>query len=660
MAIEPTKKTKSTYPALLRLAVGILDESKRLNGYIARMDTVDQAYMRYVSATDAKDRERAGAKVCGQALNTVVNPIVVSQVNSLVAFWAETYLTGYPIFGVVSPPDQKDDAAALEGIIQDHMTLSQSVPELLKMFYDGAKYNAMAWEVAWERLDTYDPVKEMTDLSASASTRVEVNHKHINYVRRIDLRNAHWDRTVSLVDVDTKGRYAGYTERVNGTTLMQHLMYLEDEKELAGDLSDIIARLHKSTSSTSDYNEPTDYSETMRAYRPTEAATDWSAIFGDESQQSKSVKVSSSLYNLHTFYLRIRPVDYGIKTASDSNRFHLFKLQVVNRDTVISLKQIVGPYGRLPMAFAHPIEDGMDIQTQSYGELAIPLQDATTRIMNMRLDSARRAIQDRGLYDPRLIRSEDINSPIPAAKIPVVPTGLADNDISKAYYPIPYDARGTDGLLQDAVLLENWQKELSGVNSATRGQFTKGNRTLGEFDTIMGNAEARLRLPNIVIEHRMMSKIKEALKLNLLMYGEDTEIISPRTGLPVELSIQRLQAYKMEFEIADGYLPKGKLINSEMIFNAMTMIGNSPQLQGALGYQLPSMLSHIMQLAGVRGFDRYAVAAPPDSAAAYEGLIRTQQAIMEAVNNLQQAVGTQPTDFEGAAQAEQEPEGEQQ
>lgn len=666
MEIPSYTKNKTTFPSLIKLTTSILDEAKRFGNQSARMDQIDKAYARYVGQHDPADREKYSSEVCGQVLNTVVNPIVISQVNSIVAFWAETFLTGYPIFGVVSPPDQKEDAMALEGIIQDHMVLSQSIPELLKLFYDGAKYNVMAWRVNWDQIDVYDPVKALTDLTDSASTRVDVDHKHINFIKRLDFRNVLWDRTVPLTEADSRGRFIGYTELVNGTELLMKLQYLQDEDTLVGTAKSIAAEIRKSTRHTDDFREPTDWTDAYGSSLTRHSnETDWGQIFSgvDGQKPSAQLEASNKLFNITTLYVRIRPMDYGITTAAKNDRFQIWKMLIVNRDTIIYLQPFVGAYNRFPIGLAHAIEDGMDLQTQSYGEMAVPLQDATTRIMAMRLDAAKRAIQDRGLYDPRMIKKEHINSPFPAAKIPVIPSGLTDAPLSSAYHPIPYDSRGTEGLMQDAIQLENWQKELSGVNSATRGQFTKGNRTLGEFDTIMGNSEARLRLPNIVIEHRMMAKIKEALKLNLLMYGEDTIVISPRTGMPVELSIQSLQQHRMEFEIADGYMPKGKLVNTELLMQLMQMITQSPQLQGELGYQLPSMLSHVAQLAGVRGFDRYAAAAEKDAAHNITGMMATQQAIMAAVQQLQQQAGQQPMQDPSAdpnqQQQEQPQEGEQ-
>lgn len=642
--IDPIKRSKNTLPLMVQYLSGILDETNSMTNMRTRMDDVDLAYARYIreNSDASKDRSLVGTKVCGQVVNSVVNPIVISQVQSTVAHWAETFLTGYPVFGVVGPPDNRHLAEALEGIIQDHMTLSHSVPEMALMLYDGAKYNLIGWEVSWEPISTYDPIKELTDITASAATSVEENHSHINAVKRLDLRNTHYDRSCQLHEVDLKGRYAGKTERINGAALFQYLQYLEDEGKLVGDLRSLGKQLKSSTRNNADYHDPVNLSSMYGG----EQEDDWSAYMGFSKQSASGdvsaiLEASTKLYNMTTMYIRIRPQDFGL-TVPAAKKFSMWKVVMINRSTIVYMQPYIGAYGRFAIGLAHPIEDGMGLQTQSYGEMSMPLQDATTRLMNLRLDSAKRAVQDRALYNPNMIDPAHINSAVPAAKIPVIASGLLNNGIGDAYKQIPYDSRGTENLVQDAMMIENWQKELSGMNSATKGQFSKGNRTLGEFDTIMGNSENRMKLPNIILEHRVFAKIKAAIKLNLLQFGEDTEVISPRTGQPMDLSIKELQQNRMEFEIADGYMPKGKMANTELLMSLMTMITQSPQLQEQMGYQLPSMLGHIAQLAGIRGFDRYAIASPQDAAHNATGMMATQQAMIEAIQQLQQQMGQQP------------------
>ena len=58
-------------------------------------------------------------------------------------------------------------------------------------------------------------------------------------------------------------------------------------------------------------------------------------------------------------------------------------------------------------------------------------------MMNSVIAARRRAISDRGLYDPSRVGEEQINSDNPSAKIPVRPAAYG-KPLSEAYYAIPF------------------------------------------------------------------------------------------------------------------------------------------------------------------------------------------------------------------------------
>lgn len=639
---------------LTGLMTSILDESNRRNNLRERMSEIDRAYNRYKSleqeANPAKARESYGTKICGQVASTVVNPIVVSQVQSMVAWWAETYLSGYPIFPVVSVPDHKDLAEALEGIIQDHLELSGSVPELLKMFYDGAKYNLMFPIVSWEPIAEYSPTKELTDMTLDASTNVFDTRTEINFIKRVDPYNAHWDgRCPRITDVDTKGRHIGYTEVMPHVAVLQLLEELSASNKLLGSYDNVVEKLNSlPTRESTDYHVPNMHTDMHGGDE--RGGTNWASIFEEHYTSSgmahgkdyyESLELYDRYYNVHRMFVRIVPKHFGL-IVDNANRLGIWEVVMINRSLIVSARPITGQYGRFPMFAAHAIEDGQNLNTHSYAEQAIPLQDVTTRMFNVRLAAMNRGVQDRAIYDPKYLRPEDVNNPFPSSKIPLRPTASLEVSIASVYHQIPFDARPTEGIISDAMMLTDWQKELSGMNNATKGQFTKGNRTLGEFGTIMDMAMNRLMLPNIVIHHRLMSKIKDAIKLNILQNGANTTIISPRTRSPIEVDIQKMQKEQLRFDIGDGYLPKGKMSNPELLQGIMQMIAQTEGLSQQLAPQLPAMLAHIAQLGGIRGFDRYAQAAVPQAEINAEAMITTMQAMQAKIEELtQQQAATQ-------------------
>lgn len=631
----------------------LLDESKAHQNFRLRLDQIDVDYARYQEAAKANNQDGIdthGSKPCGAVDQSIINPVVISQVDSMVAYWAEVFLSGYPIFPVVSTPAYKGQAEALEGIIQDHLVLSEAIPEIQLLLRDAGKYNMFAVEPEWAPMKTYKPFRDLADVAATGPQSEEAITS-INYINRLNPRNVHWDRRIPLPKVDLEGDYVGYSKIYTRMGLKDLLNRLTIEGTLT---SPAAAGMAMSSSYLNDdyYDDP--IVAKWASGSGSDQEVNWDRYGGYLPQLADGMRRvpsnDSNTYLLHTFYLRLLPSDFAMRGVPNKNSVQVWKVRMVNRAVVISAEPYTGAMGRLGIFLGTAIEDGMDLQTQSHAEMATPIQEATTRLFNARFHMAKRNIADRALFNPDLIRASDVNSPFPSAKIPVKAGKLTEQPLSSAYMQIPFDMRGSESLLQDAVLINEWQKELSGQNSATRGQFTKGNRTLGEFSSIMGSAENRMRLPALVLEYRLFSKLKEQLKLNLLQYGETTQVISPRNGKPLEVNIEELKKLRLQFEIADGYTPKSKMANTDVLMGMMQLIMNSPMLAQSYGPQLPGMVAHMAQLGGLRGFEQYADAALEQ----YQGIMNFQQQLMALTQQLQQGGQLSPEQAATVEQAGQE------
>lgn len=643
--------SKKTTEALAQYCTKILEATNASSNFRDRLDKIDVAYARYVSALDAKDQsgiDSYGKEKAG-VMPSMVNPVVISQVQSVAAYLTDVFLSGYPIFPVVSSPENRQQAEALEGIIQDHLTLSESVPEIQLLIQAAARYNLCATEVSWAPVKIYSPSTQLEQLE-TGEARQKPNYRHVNKIKNIPLRNLHWDRRVEISKVDSEGDFIGYTRLVSRIALKDHLNYLTNENKLSYKAAPNQALGSAATCYETDYREDPILSRHYEGSYARRGETNWDVFGGWESPNTEGLKRvpdnGKGNYLLHTFYLKIIPSDFMLDVPN-KNTVQVWKVEMVNRDTIISVQPYDTAGGRLGIFMSPCIEDGLDVQTQSYGEMAIPIQESTTRMFNARFHSMRRAIGDRALYNPDLVRASDVNNPNPSAKIPVKAVALAENSLGSAYASIPFDARGTEGVVQDAMLINSWAEDLSGINKAMRGQFTKGNRTMAEFDSIMDNSQNRIRLPGLVLEHRLFSKIKEQIKLNILISGEDTTVISPRSNKPIETSIQELQKLQLKFEMADGYTPKSKIANTEFLSNLLVLIGNSPNLQQVYGQQLPAMVAHLATLGGVRGFDQYSETAAAEFQKSMEVQMQIQQLMQQLTQQLQagqqaQAEGQQP------------------
>lgn len=152
----------------------------------------------------------------------------------------------------------------------------------------------------------------------------------------------------------------------------------------------------------------------------------------------------------------------------------------------------------------------------------------------------------------------------------------------------------------------------------------------------MGGADSRLRLPALAMENQLFGPLKEILKFNIFQYGEDSVVISQRTGEEMAVKIQELRQKVLTFQVADGYTPKSKLASTEAIIQIMTMISQSPILQQTYGMMLPNIVAHLAQLMGVKGMSEYAPQANAPQAPLLGVEDKTKQANPNFLDNIQE------------------------
>jgi hypothetical protein len=269
------------------------------------------------------------------------------------------------------------------------------------------------------------------------------------------------------------------------------------------------------------------------------------------------------------------------------------------------------------------MDDGLGYQTKSLAENALAFQDTASALWNSAIASRRRAISDRGLYDPSRVSSESINSDNPAAKIPVRPAAYG-KPLQEAYYPIPFRDDQAGIVFQETDQILRMADKVSGQNPARQGQFVKGNKTREEFNTVMGNANGRDQTIAMLYEAQVFTPMKEMLKLNILQYQSGTQLYNRETQQAIDIDPVSLRKAVVEFKVSDGLTPTDKLVNADVLQVAMQTIASSPQLSQR--YNLGPLYSYFMKTQGAR----IAEFEKSDEQVAYEQALQSwNAAIME-------------------------------
>ena len=560
-----------------------------------QMRKVDLAYQRETDLTD----EHTKAKISNRygdstKFQNITVPVVMPMVEAAVTYQASVFLTGHPIFGVVSNPQNMDAALQMETLIEDQSVRGGWVREFMLFFRDGFKYNLAAMEVSWDRSVT---AALETDLGFSST---QARPKEViwegNTIRRLNPYNIIIDTRVTPSELYRKGEFGGYTELMSRIQLKEFINRMPDKM-----IDNIVPAFESGVgfSGISSYAFETGYytpeiNPDALLDRDPRSSTNWMAWAGVASDDQK-IKYKD-MYEVTTLYAKILPSDFGMKVPSP-NTPQVWKFIFVNHSVLIYAERQTNAHGYIPILISQPLEDGLDYQTKSLATNVQPIQDITSAMWNSVIASRRRSISDRGIYDPSRIAEHHINNPNPAAKIPVRPAAYGKN-VAEAYFPIPFRDEQSSSMMQESQLLLQFANVITGQNPVRQGQFVKGNKTLREFESVMSNANGRDQMISMLLEAQIFTPLKEILKINILQYQGGVSLFNRELQRPVDIDPVALRKAVLDFKISDGLTPSDKLINADTLQVAMQVIGSSPQI--AQGYNLAPMFSYFIKTQGGR------------------------------------------------------------
>lgn len=613
---DPGKISEKAQKSLVQYCKCVLELHKRMHDLRDKMKYVDIAYARYkylkgIGATQGVDT--AGDVCCDINNSEITVPIVVSQVDTFRGYFAEVFLSGYPLFPVVSTPANSAEAEQLTAIIDDHATRSRYAQQFMLNFFDAAKYNLTFADIEWCEVNDYDATSAYNNIQKQGAT-VEKSAFSINKIEHWDPYNTLFDNRVAPVNVPYTGEYAGVIKIISRIELIRKLQYLKDKTEGYNTTQ----ALDNKFSGASNENIPGGgyYTEKPQISnilsKPSIARAglmDWVSYLTGTTNGGTYQRNYSDMYEYIKLYVRLIPAEHFIYGVPKAREPQVWALEFINHDRLISAKRIFSIYETLPVKISQPFEDGFELQTQSIAERGIDFQEVSSKLLAIRLEGARRAINDRAIYDPTMIDQADANNRNSAPKIPLKPnSAINGKKLEDAYRSIPFEGHATDGVVTDMANLERMANMLQGLNEGSQGQFRKGNRTRAEFEGVINNSENRMRLPALAMEMQFFLPIKEQIKLNIEQYGVSGTFQNMKTGASYDITPEMLASIKKkinQFQVADGFTPASKLASTDMLVQGTQLIGNSPILQQQLGPMLAPMVIHILELGGVKGLKEY-------------------------------------------------------
>lgn len=535
----------------------------------------DKLYAREVDQSLEQQRAQL-ANIAGdiRKLQNLTVPVVMPQIESSVAHQAGVFLTGYPIFGIASDPENIDAALQMESVIADHSIYYGWPRNLIMAHRAGLKYNMAAVEVDWKRKRIWTP--DQADPANLSQAKSSETFYEGNCVKWLDMYNTIWDKRVHPTAVHTDGEFAGYSELKSRIQLKQMLLDLDPKFSMNGREALQSGTPQITINGGDSWYFIPQINPLVWLGAQNYPTTNWLQWAMLEDKNTRDI-VYNNMYEVTTLYGRIIPNDFRLSVPA-RNQPQIWKFIVVNRNVLIYCERKTNAHNFLPILFMQPLEDGLGYQTKSFGDNAVPFQFLASGLWSAAIASKRRQVFDRIFYDPSRVRKEDIDVVSEVARIPVKNSAYG-KAISEAIYAHPYTDNNVPETLQMANSIYTLADEANGQNKVQRGMFQKGNKTKTEFVETMGNANSRQQLMALSLEYQFYTPLKEILKLNMLQYQQGTKVYNREAKRLVEYKPTDIRKAGLVFKVSDGMLPSDKLLSTDLLAVFMQTIQTSPLMQ---------------------------------------------------------------------------------
>ncbi len=587
----------------------------------SRFETIDRTYMREQNLSTEKRRAQEANRLGDPTrYQDITVPVVMPQVEAAVTHQTSIFLTGDPLFGVVSAPQFINEALAMETVLENDSIRGGWAKEFILHFRDGMKYNWAPLEVSWARQVTYEvqnnAAKNVTEGDAVRTIWTG------NKIRRLDPYNTFIDTRVPPSEFYLHGEFGGFTEMMSRIKLKTFISELPSKI-----IANIVPAFESGVSgpTTATHTGAQNYfvpqiNPFVSANSYKAGTVNWLQWAGMAEGEARKIAYKDS-YEVTTLYARILPSEF-VLGGSNQNTPQIYKIIFVNHQWIIYAELQTNAHNKIPILIGQPLEDGLDYQTKSLATNGTPFQHLATAHMTSITASRRRAISDRVLYDPSRVSRADINSSNPAAKIPTRPSAAGKN-LAEAVYQFPYNESEQNNDMQQIQTVIQLSNQLTGQNAVRQGEFIKGNKTNAQFDATMDNSTGRDQLSSILLQAQVFVPLKEIVKINILQFQGGVTLFNRDKQVLVEIDPVRLRNAVLAFRVSDGLVPKEKILSSEAFTSAIQAMATSPDIAAA--YNIAPTFSYIMK---TQGADLTPFEKSPEQVA-YEQALNTWQGLAQ-------------------------------
>jgi hypothetical protein len=571
----------------------MFSEDKMRNRY-ERWRKDEEAFIFYMPEKEHDTTKRVLRDSGGAPQYTTLKiPYDYAALMSAHTYWTSVFLGRDPIFQFAGREGQDQDATlAMEAVINHQIVAGRAIPPLYIWLLDVGKYGVGIVGDYWdEEQNVCSKVVDVPDeyLGIQLGTfskeirRVLVKGFQGNRLYNVRPYDFYPDPRVTMLNLQ-EGEFCGRRLPVGWNQIMK--------RHATGKYFNVDQLRKWRNKNYASVEEGS--SQVERPVRP-----------GDETWMEA---MDMSHVELVEMYIEIIPKQWKL---GDSTYPEIWVFTLANEDVIIGAQPLGLYHSKFPFSPLELEPDGYAMFKRSMLEIAKPMTDVITWLVNTHFYNTRKSLNDMFLVDPSRVVMKDVLDPKPG-KVIRMKDEYFGQDVRTAVSQFP-TSNVTQAHMSDVQNVAGMLQRITGVNDSLMGMANqKGRQTATEVRTSSTFGVNRLKTTAEWFSATGFTDLSYMLVANSQQLYDQTQKVriagdmwNYKGGLRhLEVSPDDI-AGAWDFVPVDGTLPIDRFAQVNMWTQLLQQMAQSPQVLQS--YDLGKIFSWVAQLGGLKNVNQFKI-----------------------------------------------------
>lgn len=554
----------------------------------------EESFIFYMPEKDADATRRVLRERGGQPqMTTLKIPYDYAVLMSAHTYWTSVFLGREPIFQYAGREGQSQDATlAMEALINHQVTAGRGIPPLYIWLLDVGKYGVAILGDFWDEEKTVvakivDVPDEYLGIQLGTFTkeikRVLVEGYQGNRLYNVRPYDFYPDPRVTMLNMQD-GEFVGRRVPVGWNQIIKRVA--------TGKYFNIEALRkfrHKAFRATEEGSP-----QIQRPIRP-----------GDETWVETMDMANVELLEM---YIELIPRQWNL---GNSTYPEIWVFTLANEEIIIGAQPLGLYHNKFPFSILELEPDGYAMFKRSLLEIAKPMTDIITWLVNTHFYNTRKALNDMFVVDPSKVVMKDILDPAPG-KIIRLKDEMFGQDVRSAITQFP-TSNVTQAHMSDVDSIANMLQRITGVNDSLMGLANqKGRQTATEVRTSSSFGVNRLKTTSEWFSATGFTDLSYMLvATSQQLYDKEKKVRiagdmwNYKGGQRFLNVTPDMIAGGWDFVPVDGTLPIDRFAQVNMWTQLLQQMAQSPQVLQQ--FDLGRVFSWVAQLGGLKNINQFKI-----------------------------------------------------